>query len=252
MKLIRLEESDCEKEIYRIFPMQWFLEALEHKQLTFVKPRLWKDPLDRLIFEYYFHSPDEKHIKAECRDDYFAQCWTLRYESQSLWSEYAPLQDGVRVRTTIGKLIEVFRKHPLSKNDYSWFMGQVDYLPIDEIKKWVGKELPYEDVDYHSPLGQAHTLLIKLNQYSHEQEVRIIFNSNGNTSISSQELYKEVSIEPLDLFDKLLLDPRMPENIYDVYRQKFIDYGFDPDCIVRSELYDEELLKRKLLENVSK
>lgn len=248
MKLIRIEEKDYGKEIFRIFPMQWFLEVLEQRRLTFVKPKLWKDPMDRLIFEYYFRSPDREGIPGDCHDDYFAQCWTLKYESQSLWSEYAPLHDGVRVKTTIGKLVDLLKRHPLNHDEHSWFMGQVDYLPIDEIKKWIGKSLPYNDVEYNSPLGQAHTLLIKLHQYSHEQEVRIIFNCKGNNAIQREELFGDIEIDPLQLFDKLLLDPRMPENIYDVYREKFIEYGFRPDAIVRSELYDEELLRQKLLQ----
>lgn len=249
MRLIRIDEEDYEKEIFRIFSMQWFLDVLENKRLTFVKPKLWKDPMDRLIFEYYFHAPDESKVKVECRDDYFAQCWTLKYESHALWSEYAPLHDGVRVKTSIKKLVDLFQKHPLNDGDQSWFMGQIDYLPIDDIKEWIGKELPYKHVEYHSPLGQVHTLLIKLHQYSHEQEVRIIFNSNGEKSIRNSELFRGIDIDPLELFDKLLLDPRMPENIYEVYKEKFIAYGFSPDQITRSELYNEELLKQKLLQN---
>lgn len=108
--------------------MHRFLEVLEEKKLTFVKPRLWRDPMDRLLFEYYFNNQTDRH--SHHKNSYFAQCWTLTYESHSLWQEYAPLHDGVRVRTTIEKLRDLFKNHPLNTDDSSWQMGCVDYLPM--------------------------------------------------------------------------------------------------------------------------
>lgn len=240
MKLIGIEDKDNEKEIFRIFPMDRFLEVLEEKKLTFVKPRLWRDPMDRLLFEYYFHNRESKDSgNSRHKDSYFAQCWTLTYESHALWNEYAPLHNGVRVKTTIGKLRELFNDHPLNSEGNSWQMGCVNYLPINEIKEMLEKDWPDSS-------ELAHTLLIKLSQYSHEQEVRIIFNCNGDEAISGSDIYRDIKIKPLELLDKLLLDPRMPENIYNVYKEKFLAYGFEENQIIRSELYDEELLKQKI------
>lgn len=247
MKLIRIKKADLDIDVYRIYPMQRFLELLSNKKLTLVRPKLWNDPMESIIFESSFNVAGERSYSLKYKDNYFAQCWTLKYESFALWNEYAPLQNGIRVRTKLGRLIEQLKAHTNQEPD-TWFVGKVDYLSMDQIKKWIGKNLPYAEAVCmpELPFGQVYALLIKLNQYSHENEVRIIFNSNSDKVINANDTYSEVSIEPLELFDRLLLDPRMPTNIYKIFKGELMKYGFKNDQVIRSGLFDEEILRRKL------
>lgn len=247
MKLIRIKKSDLDIDVYRIYPMHRFLELLNDKRLTLVRPKLWNDPMESIIFESSFNVAGERSYSLKYKDNYFAQCWTLKYESFALWNEYAPLQNGVRVRTKLGKLIEQLKAHTHQGVD-TWFVGKVDYLSMDQIKKWIGENLPYVKAVCMPtiPFGHIYSLLIKLNQYSHENEVRIIFNSNSDNIINASDTYNEVLIEPSELFDRLLLDPRMPTNIYKIFKDELIRYGFKSDQVIRSGLFDEEVLRRKL------
>jgi hypothetical protein len=247
MKQIRIKKADLELDIYRFYPMDRFLELLDLKKLTLVKPKLWSDPMETIIFESSFNFTGERSSSLEYKDNYFAQCWTLKHESFALWNEYAPLQNGVRVKTKLGKLISQLKLHSNQKED-TWFVGKVHYLSLKSIKSWIGNNMPYVNVismpNIH--FGQVHSLFIKLNQYSHESEVRIVFNSHGDKEINQIDIYQQLHIEPLKLFDRLLLDPRMPENIYKIFRAELIERGFDSKQVIRSGLLDERRLRKEL------
>ena len=58
--------------------------------------------------------------------------------------------------------------------------------------------------------GQASTFFFKRTAFKHEKEVRIIYNSQKNTD----DFYK-INIDPFDLFDNIVFDPRMKEEDFD-------------------------------------
>ncbi|QSE96509.1 DUF2971 domain-containing protein [Fulvivirga lutea] len=245
MRQIRIEEKDLDQHIYRIYPMDRFLEMLEKKSLTLVRPKLWKDPMESIIFDASFNIAGQKGHSGNKWTKFFSQCWTMSYESYALWNEYAPLHNGVRVRTTLGKLIKLLDQ-TITSNSNTWFIGKVDYKPIRLVKKWIGENLPYVENIYMEklPYGHIYSLFIKLNQYSHENEIRLIYNDEKFEHVNSDIF--ELNIDPYELFDRLLLDPRMPENIYKIYKNTFINYGFEEKSVIRSGLLTEETLRAKL------
>lgn len=246
MKFIRINDKDLDKNIYRIYPMHRFLELLDYKKLTLVKPKLWKDPMETIIFDASFNLFAQKGFSDKYKDNYYAQCWTLNYESYALWNEYAPLHNGVRVRTTLRKLIELIKSQKDQSND-TWFLGAVNYRPIRLVKQWINENLPYvESICLpKKPYGHIYSLFIKLNQYEHENEIRLVYNAKNKIS-KDIDVYDEIFFEPKELFDRILLDPRMHENIYKIYKSKFIEYGFNKDKIIRSGLLNEIQLRKKL------
>jgi len=157
------------------------------------------------------------------------------------------MRDGVRVKTTLKKLREVFIKHHLNAMN-SWFLGKIEYKTLGEIKKWIGGNLPYcENVCMPKlPYGQIHALLIKLNQYNHENEVRIILNSNANSEINSRDIYDDIIIDPVELFDTILIDPRMNENIYRIFKAELLRKGFKKEQVIQSGLLNPTSLRKHL------
>lgn len=247
MKLIRFHERDLERYVYRIYPMDRFINLLECKKLTLVKPRLWKDPMETIIFESSFNVAGIRDYALKYTENYFAQCWTLKHESLALWNEYAPMKDGVRVRTTLKKLKEILVGHHLNAKD-SWFLGKIEYMSIKEIKKWIGHNISYCERVCMSklPFGQVHALLIKLNQYSNENEIRIILNSDANPDINSKDIYNDIDIDPLNLFETIMIDPRMNESVYKIFKAEMLRYGFRKEQVIQSGLLNPSSLRKHL------
>jgi hypothetical protein len=89
------------KNIYRVFQLGRFLTLLKQRTNTLVRPALWEDP-----WEEWWSSLVRKRLGATLPADVFGQCWTTSKESDAMWRVYAPQQDGIKVRTTVGALRE--------------------------------------------------------------------------------------------------------------------------------------------------
>lgn len=80
--------------------------------------------------------------------------------------------------------------------------------------------------------GQALTLLFKRTPFKHENEVRLIYNSQGKVN---GDLYK-FEIEPFGLIDDIVFDPRMDYKKFKEEKRNLRKLGFKKR-IVKSNLY---------------
>lgn len=226
------KELDLDTPIFRVYNCQRLLSLFEEKKNTLVKPALWDDPLENFILNTAAKSlSKDSQYDFEARNRFYGQCWSLIEESDAMWRIYSSDKMGIKVKTTIRKLFDSL----LQSSDTSFgecFIGKVKYIDSEllrdklEDKSW----LHLEAISYE---GQATSLLFKRLEFTHEHEVRILFLDNRN--ISSPVF--RYSINPLELFDELQFDPRISEEMFNVFMFYFREKKFYNKSIVQSTLY---------------
>lgn len=226
---INLKDS-LDKPIYRIMPINRFLQMLEDKKLTLVKPKKWDDPFENALLNCDIETPDGEIVSFSAKDSVYGQCWTFHRETDAMWRIYSHNKDGIRVRTTPRKLLTALRKAEPKHHNVKCFIGKVSYLSKSKLLDKL------QSINLLNPNGSgiAESLLYKRTAFEHENEVRLIYSGDDDASVS--DIF-QFEIEPNNLFDRLLFDPRMDENLRIAYELAIEQYGCTID-IMRSGLYD--------------
>jgi hypothetical protein len=208
---INLDQSILDKYVYRVFSLEKFLDifAQDINSLTLVKPRLWDDPFENFLLQNVAWADDGQGFKFdEICEKLHGQCWTLNEDTDFIWRVYSPNKDGIKVKVKIRTLIENFIKPNNTKPDLC-FIGQVEYHPWNDIKKF------YEDTSFSKLMADtsghsiAYTLLLKRPEFQPENEIRVIYWSESFYGKYSDIIY--LGVEPNKLFEEVTLDPRMDE-----------------------------------------
>jgi hypothetical protein len=157
------------------------------------------------------------------KQNLYGQCWTFERDSDALWRIYSPDKFGIRVRATIKNLFESFERNCVANN---CFIGKVKYKPYCEIVNQLK--------DLSSSEGLAKTLLYKREEFTHEEEVRLIYHNSGEEKCSNVFQY---SFDPLKIITEVALDPRLSEKIVEVFINYIQSLGFKQNQIIQSPLY---------------
>jgi len=228
-----LEKSSIDElidtPIYRIFPIGRFIQVLTKKELTLVKPKKWDDPFENALLSSDFLVGNEKATIA-AKDSVYGQCWTLHRETDAMWRIYSQSKDGVRLRTTPRKLLTALKTHVDEFADLTCFVGKVEYKTKPELLEIFGQI----NVVSTDGTGIAQSLLYKRREFSHEREVRLIYSAVDNNSPSDIFSF---GVNPNELFDRVLFDPRMDDSLRKSYTAAIKSLGCDVE-VKRSTLYD--------------
>lgn len=228
---INIPTKNRNSQLYRIMSIERLLQMFKANENVLVKPRLWDDPFENFILNSPGVLPDDEKVEFGFREHLYGQCWSIRVESDAMWRVFAPLKNGVKIRTTVTKLYNsLYSQAPVNVRDISCFIGRVKYMTKNELKKFVDDFNPSD----HSGDGIAETLLIKRKPFSHEREVRLIFFQH-NEKMVSKPTYA-YRFNPIELIDRIVFDPRMDVNLYNIYKKELKELGFKGD-IVQSGLY---------------
>lgn len=227
--------------IYRVFDKKWLVKVFESKKLILRKPRLWDDPFENFMERVIIHERKiDKLIElGSTFNKVFGQCWTLEEENDVMWRIYPSRGKGVKVKTTAGRLFKAIKKavesDPIQFVRSDQFIGAVDYKSIDKIIDEIKKSNPLLHLITGNML--VPLLFMKREEFQHEKEVRLIFMPAVNKYKSDKIDHVEFNIEPCDLFDEIILDPRIvKESKIDRYIAEFRSFGFTKS-IKQSELY---------------
>ena len=124
-------------DIYRIFSFNRFVEMLKTGKNTLVRPSMWEDPFENVLFNHnYVDRKEGRPIDvSSIRDSWYGQCWTYKKEEcDGLWRTYS--NNGatrcVRVKTSVRKIFEPLYDG-LQEHEWQSFIGKVDYSYEDEI-----------------------------------------------------------------------------------------------------------------------
>jgi len=237
--LIFLNPEDLEKPIYRIFSFQRLESIFIGRQLTLVKPSLWDDPFENFILGAQGTLNDGTPFNIGFRNHYYGQCWSRTRESDAMWRIYSPEKDGVKVKTTIGKLFRpLFQKggdfRTIHNEEYnlSSFVGKVKYQSQKSLTGMLkdGNRMNGKVMD-QSGWGQASSFYFKRLAFKHENEIRLIYKDTDNF----HNLF-HFEIDPHDLFDEIVLDPRMATSEVQRIKTQLRDWGYEKK-VIQSGLY---------------
>lgn len=212
---LNIQEKDLDREIYRIMPIYRLLEIFDEKKLTLLKPEKWDDPFENLLLKGNAIIGGGSIELSSLRESVYGQCWTLHKETDAMWRIYSSDKQGAKVKTTIRKLLNALQKASGSDAKKHCFIGKVEYLNqkrlVEKLNNINLLEMPFE--------GAAQSLIYKRLEFKHEQEVRILY-TNKSESVHS------FKIDPLELFDEIVFDPRINKHLLEVYKDAFKKYEF--------------------------
>lgn len=227
---INLTEDFLDKPIYRIMPINRFLQLLEEKKLTLVKPKKWDDPFENALLNSVFETSNGELGEFSAKNSIYGQCWTFHRETDAMWRIYSHDKDGVRVSTTPRKLLTALQTAESTFHELRCFIGKVSYLS----KKNLLEKIQTIDLFNTNGSGIAESLLYKRTAFKHENEIRLIYTGDDNINIS--DIF-QFDIEPDKLLDSVLFDPRMDENLRQAYKLAIKKKGCHTK-VKRSTLYD--------------
>jgi hypothetical protein len=240
---LNLRPQDTERRIYRIFSIQRFLEMCASHKNTLVRPALWDDPFENFVLRSIAILAGREKASIGFKDALYGQCWTFQRDSDAMWRIYSPDKMGVRVRTTVAALHEALRIGCPQFSELSCFIGRVEYLPQRELLRMLEDGGVASGVLDPSGRGQASTLLIKRKEFRHEQEVRLVYFNHDRAHTS--DLYRH-PIDPFQLIDEVAFDPRLSDELLQLFSAHVTGLGFEKTSVIRSPLYRLPALQLRL------
>ena len=189
--------------IYRIFPRIYFFELFEEGRNTLIQPKQWDDPFESILLNSPVRSVTGDIESFRFHDCVYGQCWTLESRSDALWQIYSKNSDGIRVRTTIGKLIDSLRAAHRATADESCFIGRVSYKRDKKLQQFANAMF----VTRSRTDAIVRSLLLKRRAFRHENEVRLLYIENRETK--KQDLVYKYRLDPLEIFDQAMVDGRI-------------------------------------------
>lgn len=231
---------DRDTPIYRVFQRKYLLDDVSRKQLSLPRVSFWEDPFEAFFFKTIYRSRKGHRVTlGGLAPNVHGMCWTLKAESDAIWRIYSPGKDNAIVQATVGKLFDALYGN--GKNTrLSLFIGRVKYAQIGVdpfTDSFLANHLrrilpvPPHSVGDQLGIGIAEALLWKREEFEHEQEVRLISNSE------TAEAVEQFSIDPNQIFDKITADPRMCKDEFERLKAELTVAGFGGP-IVKSQLYE--------------
>jgi hypothetical protein len=149
-----------------------------------------------------------------------------------MWRIYSPDKSGMKSKTTIRKLLSSLQGASEVVNG-ECFIGRVNYLVSDTLRDRLQDRF-WLSLEPVNSLSQAASLLFKREEFEHESEVRLIYLNYDRKYMDNLLRY---SIDPMDLFEEIQFDPRISQELFDVFRYFFEDKLGYSKPVSRSELY---------------
>ncbi|MGF1713231.1 hypothetical protein L4C37_22055 [Vibrio kagoshimensis] len=207
---LNIPEDKLDREIFRIMPIDRLLEIFTDNKLTLVKPKLWDDPFENMLLNGFAKTSEGELVDfVPMRESVYGQCWTLHSETDAMWRIYSHDKQGAKVKTTIRKLLEALQSKSGQYARVQCFIGEVQYA---KTQKALVETLQNIDLFNTSGSGTPESLMHKRNEFNHEREVRLIYTGGGKLDIH------QFSIDPHELFDEIVFDPRINDHLFDAYK----------------------------------
>jgi hypothetical protein len=231
MNTHNIEELDLDKHIYRIFKLEHVRSWFESGENVLVSPKLWDDPFENFILNSEAILPGGDKVTFAFRNDFFGQCWTTHKASDAMWRIYSDDKKGIRVRTTIRKLLVSLSLWSGEKANFEAHIGKVQYLSAKKLVKFANTAIsePFEANDF------ARTLLVKRLAFKHEQEVRLLFFSSERRPHPGDKF--SYTADPHNVVEQLMVDPRLVVDEAENLKQDLRGWTGFKGPILRSLLY---------------
>ncbi|MEQ9168600.1 MAG: DUF2971 domain-containing protein [Fulvivirga sp.] len=243
MKLIGQLNDNLKSKpyIHRIELLARFYSFLSSKELVFVNPDKWEDPLENLIFNSKILKGG-KSIQNPAKEKIFSQCWSYEGDSYGIWKIYTTKADdsgvvkrhmGVRITTNLEKLNEITKS-----NKGEFYYGLVDYKWKYELDKLPKDNKIIEALKMTTPdKKHIETLLIKRKSYSYERELRLFSIPDASMVDKRDKHLCRLKLEPLDFITSVRFDPGMDYKEFRKHKEKLVEFGFKPSQVTQSTYF---------------
>lgn len=201
--LMNISEKELDKTIYRIISLERLLELFATERNTLVKPKYWEDVFENFILKSPVKLRSGDMVQYNYHDRMYGQCWSLHKASDAMWRIYSSDKKGLRIRTTIRKLLSSLKEAQTSLAEFRCRVGKVEYLSDKELMRVANSTFDDSGVGVDEIF---RSLLIKRRAFIHENEVRAIYQEIDNDSYSS-DLY-QYQINPHEFIEQIMIDPR--------------------------------------------
>ncbi len=155
--------SDKELFVYQIISVNRLYELFTARENVLVRPSRWDDPFENFILKSRARLRDGTIVGFGFNNDFYGQCWTLKQASDAMWRIYSPKTDGVRIRTTVNKLLRSLSRELGEWAQVQCFVGKVRYLSDQQLKEFGNHVF----ADGLNPTSIAETLLVKRRAFDH-------------------------------------------------------------------------------------
>jgi len=197
--------------IYQILPLEYAISILQNRVLRFNSVfKYWEDPYELFLFKQnIFIEGTPFHINDYDKKLY-GQCWSLNKDTDAMWRIYSSKKKGVRIKTTIGKMIQVLDQ-TRGMNWTAPAFGLVKYVDIKFIKEYLRQIEKDGSGKFFEMMSDS--LFYKREQFSHEKEVRFIIQTEGVDGFQYNDGdFLNLKIDPTELIEEISLDPRLDAN----------------------------------------
>ena len=210
------QKEFCDTSIYQILPVKYLLKILRNQSLRFNNIVIsWEDPYELFLLKQKIHieGRGESVCNTRLLYNYYGQCWSLQRESDAMWRIYSRDREGVRIKTSVLKMIKVLDQ----TRGMMWtcpLFGRVSYHTQNEISDWINMVSENGSGNMYSSFSES--LFIKRSEFEHENEVRfIILNGNLENDPVPKNVHSdhiEMPIDPYDFIEEIALDPRLSDD----------------------------------------
>ncbi len=203
-------ENDLPPEtpIYKYLSIEAFLDLIVSRRLIFSRITSWPDAFEGFRFNFFRRLINDENFSNYDKNDFYGNCWSLQTDdrrlyddirdhqaaeeelksngSAAMWESYCK-HGGVRIKTTVGKLDELFTAYI---SDCRLLRGKVFYESAER----------YESLTHQL----IYTIFVKRIPFRHETEYRYILIKN----VAGQERIIAIKVNNLsELIDEILVAP---------------------------------------------
>ncbi|MES4993067.1 DUF2971 domain-containing protein [Agrobacterium radiobacter] len=226
---------NIDQPIYRTYSAKRFVALLKTGSDALVNPAMWEDPFENFFLKSNVQvSATEVASLENLASDWYGQCWTINEDTDALWRIYSHDQTGVKVRSTIRKLFDNLVGGGGQFERLQYYVGTVAYHDLSEIEALMRK-ITFSDISFGGSNDKfAQLLCVKRKAFSHEAEVRLLFND-----VAPKKGSDGVYLYPLDanaIFDEVVLDPRLDASGFADLKSDILTAGCSL-TITQSDLY---------------
>lgn len=231
-------DVDVDCEVFRIFELRHQLPDILNGKFSLVNPAKFEDRYENPLLNWIFFDENGEPLTLNgVVAHYYVSSWTYGSdENPYSWRLYTRDCMGIRIKSTVGKIMNEMLNLNNPFHMLQFHAGTVDYYEKEEIDAWLSQA---HYTDFLDSLGQksVSSLMALRNKFSDENEVRFIFGhkpSNTDNSFADNHITIEDGIlkHPMNwlrVIDEVVLDPSISEDEFAQTERELRAFGLKCD-----------------------
>lgn len=227
-------DVDVDCEVFRIFELRHQLPDILNGKFSLVNPAKYDDRYENPLLNWVFIDETGEQLTLNgVVGHYYVSPWTYDpVENPYSWRLYTRDCMGIRIKSTVGKIMDEMLNLDNPFHMLQFHAGTVDYYEKEEIDAWLSQS---HYTDFLDSLGQksVSSLMALRNKFSDEKEVRFILGhkpSNTDnlfiaTHVTIEDGILKHPINWLSVIDEVVLDPWISDEEFAETERQLRAYG---------------------------